>query len=94
MSAEIIAFPSRVSQTTAEYFGGCPHCGGNDGFLNIGREHWFRCDTHRTKWRAGTNLFSGWREEDENIWLRNRYRLSEFMQVQPVLPRYDGRGAL
>ena len=23
---------------TDEYFGGCPHCGGNNGFLNVGRE--------------------------------------------------------
>ena len=92
MSAPVLRFPKAT--TTDQYFGGCPHCGGSDGYLNIGAEHWFRCDTHRTKWRVGTNLFSGWREEDEDIWLRNRYRLSEFMQVEPVLPRHDGRGAL
>ncbi len=91
MSATILRFPGAT--TTDHYFGGCPYCGDSDGFLNIGREHWFRCDTHRTKWLAGANLFSMWREEDEDIWLRNRYRLSEFMQVQPVLRRHDGRGA-
>ncbi len=68
MSATVLRFPKAV--TTDQYFGGCPHCGGSDGFLNIGRE------------------------QDEDIWLRNRYRLSVFMQVKPVLPHHDGRGAL
>jgi hypothetical protein len=43
-----------------DYFGGCPDCGypgTNDGFLNIGRDHWYVCHLHRTKWRVGSNLF-------------------------------------
>ena len=67
-------------------FGGCPHCGRDDGFLNDGRDHWFRCDRHKTKWKVGSNLFSSWRDEDEETWLHNRFRLSEYMTVEPLMP--------
>jgi hypothetical protein len=41
-----------------DYFGVCPTCGSNDGFLIIGRDHWFICKEHRVKWLVGSNLFS------------------------------------
>jgi len=50
---------------TKHYFGACPVCGESDGCLNLGRDHWFYCDQHRTRWWIGSNLFSGWRDEDE-----------------------------
>ena len=75
--------------TTDQYFGGCPHCGGNDGFLNVEREHWFMCDRHKTKWRIGENLFSSWRDEGEEVWLRNQYRLLNYMSVSPVYTERD-----
>jgi hypothetical protein len=40
------------------HFGLCPTCHQSDGYLNIGRGHWFRCDTHRVYWFAGSNLFA------------------------------------
>ena len=67
-------------------FGGCPHCGRDDGYLNVEREHWFVCHEHKTKWRAGSNLFSSWHEEDEEVWQRNRFRLAEFMAVDSIPP--------
>jgi hypothetical protein len=30
------------------YFGGCPLCGRTDGYRNIGRAHWFSCETAET----------------------------------------------
>ncbi len=42
-------------------FGSCPVCGGEDGYLDCGRGHWFVCDTHRVKWFAGSNMFASWR---------------------------------
>ena len=36
------------------HFGGCPTCHKTDGFLNIGRDHWFVCHHHRTKWCVGS----------------------------------------
>ena len=51
--------------TTTEYFGGCPECGNNDGYINIGLGHWFFCKTHRTTWFGGSNLFSSCQDESE-----------------------------
>ncbi len=68
-------------------FGGCPRCGRNDGFLNVGSDHWAYCRRHKTRWLIGSNLFSGWRHEDETMWLRNRYRLDECGVVDPVFPK-------
>ena len=65
------------------HFGGCPTCHKTDGFLNIGRDHWFVCHRHRTKWCVGSNLFSGWREQDEQHWQANRYRLAGYREVKP-----------
>ena len=70
--------------TTDETFGGCPHCGRNNGYLNVGRDHWFICDRHKTKWLAGSNLFTGWRDEGEEIWKKNRFKLAGYMVVEPM----------
>ena len=73
---------------TTEYFGGCPHCMGSDGFLNIGRDHWGICRKHQAKWYIGSNLFSGWRDETEEDWLRNSYKIAGYRQVEPIFPAY------
>ena len=91
MSAQIIPFPitsddDRDTAITEHYFGGCPCCGNADNYLNDGPEHWFICHRHKTKWRAGSNLFSGWRDEIEEVWRLNRFRLTEYMTVKAVTP--------
>jgi hypothetical protein len=45
------------------YFGGCPECGGSDGCINIGPNHWYYCKEHRTRWCIGSNLFSSWKDQ-------------------------------
>ena len=70
--------------TTEHYFGGCPTCGDNDGCLNVGRNHWYVCHLCRTKWLVGSNLFSGWRDEDETIWRRTWARIADYREVVPV----------
>ena len=93
MSAQsnVVPFPKTATDTvtTYQYFGGCPYCGGNDGYLNVEREHWFMCDKHRTKRLIGSNLFSGWWDEGEEVWLKNQYRLQNYMTVAPVYPERD-----
>ena len=84
MTDNVVKFPERPE--TGEYFGGCPHCGQTDGYVNIGREHWFVCDRHKTKWHVGSNLFSCWRHEDEETWRRNEYLLQNYMTVDPIYP--------
>ncbi len=92
MSAQIIPFPApserdRDAVVTTHPFGGCPGCGNHDGYLNVGPDHWFVCHRHKTRWRAGSNLFSGWRDENEETWLRNRFQLAQYMRVlKPIMP--------
>lgn len=68
------------------YFGGCPHCGRTDGYLNIRSDHWFICDAHRTKWLIGSNLFSDWRQEAEADWRTNADKLNGYREVEPLPP--------
>ena len=35
------------------FFGGCPHCFGEDGYYNLRRAHWFVCATCKCKWLRG-----------------------------------------
>ena len=53
------------------YYGDCPTCWHNDGYRNVRREHWFFCRIHRVCWHIGSNLFSAWRDETEEIWQKN-----------------------
>ncbi len=80
------------SQTTSnlshvdvdDYFGGCPHCGLNDGYLNVGPNHWFTCDKHKVRWCGGSNLMGSWRAESESDWKENERDLARFETVMPV----------
>ena len=81
---EVISTPENV--TTTEYFGGCPHCGKNDGYINFGRNHWMVCDKHETRWCVGSNLFSSWRDETEEDWEKNAQRMDGYTEVAPIAP--------
>ena len=69
-----------------EHFGWCPECGKTDGFLNLERVHYFYCDAHRTRWRVGSNLFSCWRDEEEETWERNARHLEHYRDVDSHTP--------
>jgi hypothetical protein len=61
---------SKVEKTQAErnfvaHFGGCPQCGDNDGFINVGSSHWMLCKAHKVKWFVGANLFDSWKHQNE-----------------------------
>ena len=84
--SEVVQFHPRRTGSRNERLGGCPHCGRNDGWLNVGRDEWVVCNRHQVKWFMGSNLFSDWRHETEEDWLRNRYKLDRYMTVEPVIP--------
>jgi hypothetical protein len=69
-----------------DYFGGCPQCGRNDGYVNAGKTHVFICREHKTSWTIGSNLFSSWRyqteEEQRRIW--DEIGLEDFTEVEPL----------
>lgn len=66
-----------------DYFGGCPECGGDNGYFNIGRDHYVHCQAHKTVWCIGSNLFSSWREETESDWQNNREKFADYTPVEP-----------
>ena len=66
--------------TAEEYFGVCPKCGHSNRYRNIGGDHWGSCDTHRTRWPIGVNLFSSRR--DEVVWKRNLSELEGYEVVE------------
>lgn len=66
-------------------FGECPICHGNDGCRSIGADHWYFCDTHRTKWCIGSNLFSGWKSQTEEEFRQNAAHLVGYRAVKPSL---------
>lgn len=68
------------------YFGGCPECGKNNGYLNIWKEHWFYCRRHSTKWCHGVNLFGSHLTETADDWMENLEFLSGFKEVKAVYP--------
>jgi hypothetical protein len=70
----------------ADHFGQCPKCKKNDGFVNIGRNHWFFCRRHRVKWYGGHDVFPGWRDEPAGLWLRNEELMSFFLEIEPFMP--------
>ena len=65
--------------------GVCPHCGGNDGYLNVGRTHWFVCHTHKTRWWIGCNMVTTWKQETEDDWKKNAEILAGYTMVEPKI---------
>jgi hypothetical protein len=76
-----------MSKDYDNYFGGCPKCGGTDGYANVGRSHWFFCREHQTKWCCGANLFSSWRDqtEEEQRAFYETNALGSFEEVVPIV---------
>jgi hypothetical protein len=81
---------AREAQTRYErergYFGLCPKCRRTDGYLNVGRDHWFVCDAHRLRWYVGSNLFSCWRDEPDSLHAENKRMLETFAECEPIRP--------
>ena len=73
--------------TVSDYSVGCPHCGANNGFFNVGQAHWLVCDVHKTKWCIGSNLFSSWKQESETIWWKNAEKLANYSEVEAASRR-------
>ena len=68
---------------TLEHFGACPECHECTGYLNVRKAHWFYCETHKTAWCVGTNLFSSWQYETDADWQANAEKLSDYREVEP-----------
>ena len=63
------------------HFGNCSVCGEYDEVLNVNRNHHFVCHKHKKRWNVGSNLFSGWRDETEEIWKKNCKTLEHYEEI-------------
>jgi hypothetical protein len=69
-----------------EYWGVCPVCHHNDGYINIGSAHWRLCEEHKLVWSRDASQFSRWRDETDEQ-LRATYEefgFASFTEVQGV----------
>ena len=76
----------KASQECDIHFGSCPECKCGASVVemrNVRRDHWCFCPVHKTRWLVGSNLFSSWRDEDEETWEENKRLLSECRLVEP-----------
>lgn len=63
--------------------GTCPECGKTDGYVNLGKEHWFVCRDHKTKWLGGYNLFENWKNQTVSQTESVNLMLEDFLEVLP-----------
>jgi len=63
------------------HFGVCSVCGKSDGHLNIERAHHYVCYNHKKRWHIGSNLFSDWRHETEEIWQKNHEKIKDYNEI-------------
>ena len=67
------------------HWGVCSDCGGSDGYVNVGKSHWFLCHEHRKMWCIGSGLFSSCRgqslDDQQAIW--DRLGLDGYEDVTP-----------
>ena len=70
-------------QNPESQFGLCPECNARDGFVHIGRQEWFYCKEHKTKWCTSENMLSGWREMSEKDFQENADMLKDYTEVEP-----------
>ena len=82
-SAKLIEFPDMAN---LDYFGVCPKCFRNDGYLNDGPDHWYHCRRHKLKWWIGSNMFSGWQLEDESTRRASAELLAGYTEVEEFNP--------
>ncbi len=66
------------------YFGACPYCGRVDGGFNRRSAHWDYCKKCKTVWFIGNNLFSSWRDENQDIWDENTRQFTGYRVVDPL----------
>lgn len=50
--------------------------------FNIRRHHLVACDQCRTFFHVGSNLMSGWRQENDAVWEENRRGIEGYEEVE------------
>jgi hypothetical protein len=73
-------------------FGVCPICHRTSDYLNVGNDHWFVCNEHKTKWVIGANLFSSCMDETPEQQRAEQEKIG-FASYEKVAAHYDTTGA-
>jgi len=75
-------------QNFKDEYGTCPRCHEYSDMISAGRNHWMICETHKTKWWVGSNLFSSWRYQtkDEQRAIYDAKGVGTFDEVEPYYP--------
>ncbi len=72
--------------SAAGFTGYCPLCDNDpDEILNVGRNHFAVCHECKVYWALGSNLFSGWRNEEPEIWERNKKLLASYRTASEAI---------
>jgi len=64
-----------------DHNGLCPVCSADAEILNVGRNHFGVCREHKIYWPIGSNLFSGWRDEEPATWDANEKLLATYTEA-------------
>ena len=72
-----------------DHFGVCPHCQKHDGFINVGRGHFFLCHEHKVKWFVGENLFDSWKlqTKEEQRAIYDEIGMATYREVKDLTKR-------
>ena len=78
-------FHERAAEEDREddHLGLCPVCRKPGVCVNVYKDHWMTCKEHKTRWWAGSNLFSSWLNETVGDWNYNREMLKSYTVVEP-----------
>jgi hypothetical protein len=69
--------------SASDYWGLCPKCKSEPEILNVGRNHFGACHTHKVRWHIGSNLFDGCQNEANEVWAQNEALLRSYEMVNP-----------
>ncbi len=81
-------------QTHYDEFGLCPVCSNDPDILNVGRNHIAVCHAHKVFWLVGSNLFSGWRNDEPDTWKANKKLLATYRESTKSESTQPGRPPL
>ena len=59
----------------------CPQCQRQLFYRNLFKDHWAYCENCKIKWFEGSDLYSSWKDENEEIWEKNWEFLKDFKEI-------------
>ena len=72
------------------FFGVCPTCRRQNGWIAGAEGDWFFCDTHRVRWTLMGDVLGGWRDMTAEERFANADQLSGYREVEPFDIRKHG----